>query len=341
MGVIKKKLISRVCIVGSVFGLLTYLLYSSEFEIQQTFFFFHYAIDQSIRRRFPYHHCFSKEMMRHPIYMIMFVRILQIIRWPFLKHAKIFAQDHYLDCSYYLIGNKKYTYIPDAPYAFISLNTGLTKNIYDNFWRIHKLRRKLASLIIGGVFGYPYGSSRLCSELIVPANEMLPQYLKGKKIISIDFKNLWRISSNSKKALILFLFDINENDIKLMKSKPNIVCTQPFSTDGTIDSNEQYQIYLKIINNYNPNSLLIKTHPRDKFDYKNKFPDIPVFDKIVSIELFEQLNITFKKVITVFSSSALSLGNDTEIDWYGSEISDSLFNAYGHIDCPVKKMREC
>jgi hypothetical protein len=88
------------------------------------------------------------------------------------------------------------------------------------------------------------------------------------------------------------------------------------------------------VNNYDRGTLLIKKHPRETFDYKILFPDIPVFEKPIPIQLFDLLGVRFKRAITVFSSAVASFDYDIKIDWYGTEISEALLKNFGSKRCP-------
>ncbi|MDR0606482.1 MAG: glycosyltransferase family 52 protein [Bacteroidales bacterium] len=328
---------TRVCIAGTVYPLLLYLLYSSEEEIHNTYFFFGRGVPHSIRQKFPNYYFFDEEqnkfkrkLMQNAIFMILFVRFGQIIRWPFLRQVKIFGQDH-LFYSCYLIGNKKYTLIEDAPH--IMHLTEQKKHLFD-YWKTDKFfKKRLLYKIIGGTFLHHIGDNNICEEVILTVDETAP-HLKGKKRTVISTFSLWDNSTESKKDLILRIYDIEKEDIAIMKSKENVLFTQQFSSDGVITVEEQEHIYRQIIDNYNHNSILIKTHPRDFFDYKKAFPHIVVFNKIVPVQLFDLLGVKFKKAITVSSSAVTSFNYDLEIDWYGTEISDSLLKAVGH--CAMK-----
>jgi hypothetical protein len=190
-------------------------------------------------------------------------------------------------------------------------------------------------LFLGKTWGPAYlGNNDLCEEVIMTENKIKP-YMQNKKIITISLFELWQKSLNSKKELILFIFNITNEDLILLKNKKNILFTQTFYDDGLISKEEHYRIYNKVINNYDPASILIKTHPRETIDYKKLFHGILIFNKAIPIQLLNLLNIKFIKAITVCSSAVLSFGYDLEIDWYGTEISERLFNKLGKIECPI------
>jgi hypothetical protein len=192
-------------------------------------------------------------------------------------------------------------------------------------WIIHRF--------ISKAYHDPWGDNVLCNEIIITQNEILP-YMKDKKIIVTSLSSLWEKSPESKRNLILNIFDLEKEDIEILKSRENILFTQCFIDDGELTEEEHSRIYRKIVNNYDHNTLLIKKHPRETFDYKSLFPDIPVFEKPIPMQLFDLLGVRFKRAITVFSSIVVSFDYDIAIDWYGTEISNTLLRNRGSKKCP-------
>jgi hypothetical protein len=328
----------RICIVDTVYTLLLYLLYSSEEEIKQTFFFFGDGIHESIRYNFNHHYFKQPKIfgIKYYLHMLLFVRTVRKIRWPFLKFADLFGHDH-LFFSPYIIANKYYKLIEDGPHSFEVQWSVKAQSDYNIFWQEKKIKRKFLSRFFGNLYGHSLGNNILCTELIITENKLMP-YMEGKKITVISPYSLWEHASELKKEIILKSYNITKNDIELLRSRPNVLFTQQFADDGFIDWDEQYRIYKKIISRYNTNSILIKTHPRETSDYKKIFSDVLVFDKPIPIQLLDIIGIRFKKAITVSSTSVMSFTHKLEIDWYGHEISDMLMKTKGHLDCPISEI---
>jgi hypothetical protein len=336
-----RKQYSRVCLTHNAYALLTYLLYSSEEEINDTFFFFATGVDKSIRINFPGQHHFFPHIKRngneiikllYHIYIYIFIWLMRKTRWAFLKDALFFAHDYYT-IDEYIIGKNNYTLLEDAPYCYELLIPRIKKPSKGMFGSYHNKRKTRA-----------LGNNKQCNAVIISDNEILP-YMKQKEIIAISLHSLWEKSSALKKQLILDAFNVTGSDIDLIKSKENILFTQTFIEDHSITLEEHNRIYNKIIDNYDRNTLLIKEHPREKFDYKQLFPDIPSFEKPVPMQLFNLLGVRFKRAITVMSSVVASFDYDIEIDWYGTEISEDLANKMGALKCPPtifqkKKMQD-
>ena len=100
------------------------------------------------------------------------------------------------------------------------------------------------------------------------------------------------------------------------------------------------KLYGQIVNNYDKNNLIIKTHPRDNIPYEQLFPGIVVFRKKVPSQLIDLVGVHFKKAITVFSSAALSFAYPIQVDWYGTEIHPKVLSIYGHYT-PPSEARLC
>ena len=113
---------NRVYIGYTTYSLYLYLLYSSIEEIKETFFFVGEGIHESIRNKLQNKYYFSSREFekKHPFFRLIFrinLRYIKHRKWPFLKNAKIFAQDHFF-YSRGLIGRRNYTLIEDAPNIF-------------------------------------------------------------------------------------------------------------------------------------------------------------------------------------------------------------------------------
>ncbi len=84
-----------------------------------------------------------------------------------------------------------------------------------------------------------------------------------------------------------------------------IILTQPYNIQ--IGDDNLIEIYRKIIDKYNSEEVVIKTHPRDNLDYEKAFPGVKVYSKKVPAELFALLGIHFDDVYTINSTSIYSM----------------------------------
>ena len=120
--------------------------------------------------------------------------------------------------------------------------------------------------------------------------------------------------------------------ISKIRDKKEILFTQPLSEDRIMTENEKINLYTKIIKKYNQETLIIKTHPREKTNYRKIFPYILILDDIFPSEFFTLFNINFDRAITLFSTAVLNLKNVKEIDFYGTEVHEELLKTFGSLN---------
>jgi len=329
----KKNNYSRVCIVYTVYQLFFYLLYSSDKEIKDTFFFFGPGIPISFIKEFPNSHYFVKckttaERRRLRLYLRLFSRI----RWPFLTSAEIFGEDH-LVFSPGLIGKRHYTLIEDAP---LILSMYYNSQAYKRETKNNKgIKGVFGRFVYGNTFHFGRGESNQCEKILLSQYDESPN-LKNKTIEIISLPTLWNEASVEKRDFILSLFNITSNDLLIMENKSIIILTQPFSIDIKMEEEEQIELYRSIIQKYNQKDILLKTHPRDPINYKEYFPEISIITKPIPMQLIDIMGIKFKKAVTISSTAVLSFPYEIEIDWIGTTCNKTLFAYYGDMPLPDK-----
>ncbi len=93
--------------------------------------------------------------------------------------------------------------------------------------------------------------------------------------------------------------------MKNIKGDVTLLITQPLADDEITTYETQGAFYKDIVEKYGSKELVIKPHPRDRYDYKKIFPEATIITwEYVPIELigfFE--NINFSKALTWCSSS--------------------------------------
>lgn len=157
------------------------------------------------------------------------------------------------------------------------------------------------------------------------------------KVEIINLKELWNKKSleEQNEILDIFSFDLNIKDT--IKGRDIILFTQPLSEDGVITEEEKIEIYSKIIKKYPQDRLIVKTHPREKTDYKEIFKDNLVLDNPFPFEILNLLDVKFNKAVTIFSTAALGLGKDVAVDFYGTEVNDKILARFGSCDNIMKR----
>jgi hypothetical protein len=331
-----KNKINRVCIFCSIYSLLIYLLYSNEDELEHTYFFFSDDIPESIRKKIPnqyfvnisskyFFDAANKKMLVNIIKYIFLAFsfcIFRYIKWPFIKKAEIYGNDHIFYFPF-IIGKHNYTFIEEVP-KIITFNL---KKIYSH--RLIKgIIKKILCTFISDVIGNYTANNKQCKALILTENDSA-SYIEGKTKYLIPLDITWKNIKPEKKQYILNVFDISDNDISVLKSKTNIILTQPLSGDRFTSEEEQINIYSQIIRNYDPSSLIIKAHPRDTVNYRKYFPDVFVFNKPIPMQLLLLIDgLKIKKAITIFSTSIMSFPDSVEKEWIGTSVHPALLKQY-------------
>ena len=172
------------------------------------------------------------------------------------------------------------------------------------------------------------GYSNSVKKIYLTGLAPIPKEIKDKVEI-INLKNLWSKKSEEEKKEILDIFGFNERTISKIKNKKNILLTQPLSEDGFISEKEKIELYKKVIINYLEKDLVIKTHPREKTDYKKYFPEIEILNQSFPAELFDLLDIKFETAITIFSTAALNFSKNSKVDFYGTKVHPNLLKQWG------------
>ena len=321
---IKSKDVKRVCMAHTVYTLLQYLLISSEEEIKHTYFFLATTLNERICAFFPNKYVLYG--VKAPVLMRPF-RLLQKLffmwtrnfRWSFLKQAEIYGLDHAAIFSPLLYKTN-----------FIQLEDGF--GTYNP-----PKETSLSAKLLGFPVEKQWGRSPYCQCRLLTHEPPANSYLREKPYRKIDLQELWQTSTPAKKAFILELFNINQEDLDFLNRYENILLTQCFSEDNMISEEAKIACYRRIIEAYKlvPEKTLIKTHPREKTDYEKIFPGFSVFKKQVPMELISLNTNHIKRAITVSSTSIFMLQNkSTEIIWCDTKFSPELKAKYGNWEIP-------
>lgn len=310
-------------VTGSVWALLIYLIISEKKDIEDTFYFFiDTGVHKSIRKNFHKSHTFNTTYWdthyRLSVIYYMFARFLYPFRWPFLLFRKMYGIDLGRETQA-VIGYKKYCLIEDGIGDYDINNSPLKRNVSPK----HRI-------MYGPIYDRYFGNNKLCQNIILtrkPSTAVMKE--KG---ITINLKELWDASSEDKKRLILSKFNVSDEDLAQLQSRKCLILTQPLSEDGMITEEQKIEIYRKYITQFGDKNSMIKIHPREKTNYKQYFPEVMVFDKIVPMQLFNLLNVSFETVATISSTAAVSFINGkTNVYFEGTEKYPEIAARYGKI----------
>ena len=324
----------RVYIGYTAYSLYLYLLYSSIEEIKETFFFVSDGIHESIRNqlRNKYYFSNSEYEKKHYLFRLIYrIRLRYVSRkkWPFLKTAQLFVQDHFF-YSRGLIGKREYTLIEDAPNIFSCNRAIINRLKYPVIERLRCLLYKITENSYGGEIG----DNKLCKAVLITNIESDP-ILEDKQLVQINEVQCWNQAPEAKRNEILSIFNITPEDLIQLTKRKVILLTQNFATLGHVSEQELVDIYSERLNNYSQDNIVIKNHPLDKVHYQKYFPDAFIFDKIVPMQLLNLLEIQYDTVVTICSSAAFSFPYDIQIDWIGTESNAKLLAVMGKQELKV------
>lgn len=225
---------------------------------------------------------------------------------------KIYGADHILGAKFFL-----------KRFSFFLIEDGTIN--YSEKAYVRSLKNKLFSIPAFGMY------KNVKKVYLTLEHPKLPTTIQEKLEI-INIKELWEQTSLYEKEKILNIFGIDSGFISSLENKKYILYTQPLSEDGILSEEEKISIYRDIINNYKieKNNFIIKSHPREKTDYSQYFPECFIVKNEIPAELISLLLPIFEKVITLFSTSVYEYDIKL-IDFYGTEFNKKLVDKFGVI----------
>lgn len=324
--------ITHVCVAPSLFPLLQYLLLVDEETARHhTYYFFNDVIPISIKDRLVCTYYVRQKdtsifvAIKKRIHKLLIV-FFRTWKYPFLKYAHIYAFDYPVLCLY--IGNRKYDMLSDAPQCFTYNMQADSEEYRRQMARRNTFLWRIQKLIYGDIYADYYGNNKWCRVIHLTEENQSP-ILENKNICIQSLESLWSKASDSKKLFIRSLFDITNEDISILSSRPIIFFSQPLREDCRLTDAEYNDLLNRLFRHYATQDIIIKTHPRDKFDYSKYFPEIPVYSKLVNSQLLQLLGLTPKKVVTFCSSSVEAFPESVECDFYGTDVHPRVKAFFG------------
>ena len=324
------------CIVDTPYALALYLLKMDCEAISRTFFCVGKNLSQEIVDSLPQARRFYVDQHRSRVARLIFRIKCFWCHVLFIRDSKVYGQDH-LVCSSQLICRKKYTLIEDGPRTY-SMNKDLPGRSVLN---VTNLFLKMALYMLNGsIYLKSFGRNGQCENRWVTTGEDADLYQRdGVKVERLDIGLMWRQASKGKKEQVLRIFGGEEIDLNAdlpSKGAETILLTQPIMEDCGLSEDELAAVYRDRINCNLPTGVVIKPHPRDKFDYESRFPNCKVMRTRLPMQLLCAFGMNFKRVITICSTSISDFPEETEIVWIGNEVNAKILNVYGHVDPPGK-----
>lgn len=323
--------VKNVCICVVLYPLLQYMLIEDLDAIRNhTLYILDETIPDEIQSRLPtytYHSSTTiplKKLTRK--FIRTFRALTRDLRHPYLKTATIYAQDHDLVST--LIGKHDYFLLSDGPDMLTRCCSEEGGNYQRYLQKANSFQGKIEELVYGTPFVHHYGNNKQCKRIYMTEENFAP-IVQQKEVLVNSLQEMWSKASPEKRNFILHIFGVQKEDLNKLEDKPIIFFTQPLCDDQLLSRDEYLEMLVKIFNYYGHSQILIKTHPRDKFDYRKHFPDIALFDKPIIIQLLTLLNISFAKAVTLFSTAVLDLPENIQVDWLGTNGNSKLLTYIG------------
>ncbi len=323
--------IANVCMTGSIYALLQYILLMDEDTVKhRTCYMVGNAVTEDISSRLPAVHFKGKQTgtiwTPSRWFYKLYLRMIRDNRFPFLKSAKIYGLD--LGFIGPLIGKQDYSLLSDGPLC-MSQNMQADSPEYlkqvkkqTTFWG------HLEGLLYGDVAIRTWGNNDQCKEFyMTEVNKSVA--FKDKPVHIKSLQQMWDESTPSKRDFIRYVFDVSDSDIELLSSRKIIFLTQPMIDDRILTENEYVSVLKDIFSHYDLWQVLLKLHPRDTFDYKRYFPQVAIYDKTVNMQLLVLMGTNVERAVTICSTSINSFPESVEADWYGVEGNPKLKSFFG------------
>ena len=321
--------IKNTCIADTVYALALYLLYMPMSEIRKTRFFLGSVIpktysdklDNVVRLDTAGQLNGERKL---PVLSILRVR-LRFLFYScfFLSGTCIFGQDH-LAIFCMMIGLHRYTLLEDAPAVFSRL---AGHRILDELMRPMCFRERVMHALRFGMLPYRFfGNSDKClNRILTEPDDVRSPLIKGRCYELVNLKALWTAADEEKKNFLRGVFGLKDEVCAKFHGCETLFVTQPYREDAHLTDDDWAEVVKKILSCCT-GKILIKVHPRDKFDYHRHFPELEIFDLPIPMQLLVFAGIQVKKVITINSSAIYSFPVDVEKIELGPDIHPKIYN---------------
>lgn len=271
----------NICIAGTPYGLLLYLLYNG--SIKKTLFVFYgnYPLNYSaniLRKHGAI--CLFLSYDEHREYESAVNNdIVNVLAQINDKKFKIFGQDTVPTILQFI--NKNLTLFEDGKISYISKEEAAKKKGFEVYVHLDEIE----SIVFAGI-------------------DNIPESLKSKAIIA-KLDTCWSKKNDAEKEEILNIFGFEKQSFKKLinSGRDILVVTRNYSKVGKCSVENHIAMYEELINNYDENKIIIKPHPNDNVNYSEIFKKCIVLPKEIPAEFFQLCDIPLKKIVSVDDSS--------------------------------------
>lgn len=128
----------------------------------------------------------------------------------------------------------------------------------------------------------------------------IPRELENKSNI-IRIEDLWKQKTSLEQNMILSIFRFDDVAMRqcIESGRDTIVFTRNYSKVGKCTKKDQVALYKEIVGKYNPDSVILKPHPNDDIDYETYFPECMILPKNLPAEIMWLCGLPIKAVVGV------------------------------------------
>lgn len=293
----KQSNVNKICIVGTPYGLLLYLLYIVNFSDTLFIFYGNYPLTDainSLRKKGNICLLLSNDTIsnRHKeLYQLVLDYLSQNIN---NYSVDIYGQDTSPIVQKFI--NNRFVLFEDGRISYISREDsyktrGFHINTYDD---------GINSIIFTGL-------------------ETIPLELQNKSQL-INFIDCWNKLKPIQQENILDIFGFNTSKMKklIMSGRNIIIFTRNYSKVGKCSESNHILMYKEILSHYNLNNIIIKPHPNDNVAYEEIFKSCVILPQKMPAELIHLCGLPIKTVVSVDDSSNIFglFNENVEIDLY-------------------------
>ena len=325
---------NNVCCVYTIYALFLYLINAKDEEIDSTTYLLDSSIPKGYESRLKNSWRYSPPTTLTGKWWIDWI----LFRWHIFRKlprlhskSKLFMQDH-KPWTAVFAGNYKYTYLEDSPQHISYIWNPNNPNWYTDIMKWDRL--KICQFLYGSSYFESFAHHPNATSLLLTEDDPAPFLKDRKRIFSLPLTNeTWRSFSAFKQKRILEIFDVSEQDVDFFKNADTMLITQPLWPDS-VSEDVHADIYKKLIALYDESKVIIKTHPRETFNYNELFPNAKVFAKPLPIQLLAMMGINIKTVVTLYSTAVIQFPKNIAVHWYGTEFDERLYKKVGHFPEP-------
>lgn len=317
----------NICLVDTPYALSIYLLKMSMDDIKKTLFFIGDSVNVNITKKLSHYVLVRNQSARSDWKYMTWLRFYKYIKCCYYGLTNLYVQDHLYIASQF-IGHYKYVNLPDGPECY---STWEKSPYQPQRYTPENLKRKIKHYLSHGkMYDMKYGCNDQCvCRWIVTPKDKETIYIQGKEYLYIDASQLWKEANNEKKEFVKNVFGISDALLKQCQDIETLILTQPLREDCHLSDEEMFEVYAPYIEG--KVNVVIKTHPRDKFDWGKFFPNAYVIDTYAPMQLLNYIGMMPKKAVTVSSSSISAMPESTEKIYLGTKVNSKILETYGDL----------